>query len=416
MANLGELLKRNSEIKQMIEETAYIENPVNRPVIDGPINPEAFLGNTNSRVVFITQEPYGNNGGFDLSASLNKYESLKEQPKPGYPTFSGEVKITNALTDCNAAPDSKEAYNNYKHKVAHVNVKKEPNTTGSKADDKIVAQHAAKNTELLQKQIDNLGLTKKDNLYVVKSTGVVKDSGNSVECFGYKYNKRCSVTRSYESGGRKYQITKYENGKNPTLYTGYHPQYATRNNIFFNAFNAVKNSSNIFIIIAKYGKIIFSTLLIILLLLFLYVIFKYNKTVDKQIEYQSTNTKIIVPIDSLSEISSKHTILIDKVAIYNFDTDIINTYNEPKLKECIEMCKSDSTLSIVIYGYTCDIGDENYNQKLSERRAASIERIIKNHYPFMDGRTKIIGLGEILPDSIKSTNRSLNRRVDIIIQ
>lgn len=417
MANLGELLKRNSEIKQMIKETACIENPVNQPVTDGPINPEAFFGNKNSRFVFITQEPYGDNGGWDLSESLNEKESLMEQSSEGYPTFCGEVKIVNKLTGCNADPNSKEAYANYKNRTALINVKKEPNTTGSKANEKIVAQHAEKNAELLQRQIDAMGLTKKDSVYVVDSTGVVKYYEDHVECMGYKYDKKCSVTMSYESsGGRKYKITKYENGKNPTFYAGYHPKWAYMSPTFCNTLNAVKNATNMHIIIAKYGKFIIPIIISILLIAFLCGMFRHNKTADVQIEEQPNKVMLVIPVDSLPKTSPKHNILIDKVAIYNFDTDIINTYNESKLKECIEICKSDSTLNLIIYGCTCDIGDENYNQKLSERRAASIERIIKNHYPFMDGRTKIIGLGEMLPDSIKSTERPLNRRVDIVIE
>ena len=65
--------------------------------------------------------------------------------------------------------------------------------------------------------------------------------------------------------------------------------------------------------------------------------------------------------------------------------------------------------NVRVDGYTCQLGSEDYNRKLSIHRAAAVTKILKKH------GVKVItqaGLGECCP--ISETNLSLNRRVIIL--
>jgi outer membrane protein OmpA-like peptidoglycan-associated protein len=71
-------------------------------------------------------------------------------------------------------------------------------------------------------------------------------------------------------------------------------------------------------------------------------------------------------------------------------------------------------LIIVIEGFTDDVGDENYNQQLSEKRAKSVADVLygmgiskrQAHYQGLGG------LDPLVPNDSEE-NRSKNRRVEI---
>ncbi len=72
-------------------------------------------------------------------------------------------------------------------------------------------------------------------------------------------------------------------------------------------------------------------------------------------------------------------------------------------------------LSIKVIGHTDTSGSEQYNQLLSERRAAFIAAFFKNAFP--QKKVTSVGLGESLPiaDNRTLNGRKINRRVEIQI-
>jgi len=71
---------------------------------------------------------------------------------------------------------------------------------------------------------------------------------------------------------------------------------------------------------------------------------------------------------------------------------------------------------IDITGFTCDIGSKAYNKRLSLRRAQSVASYFKSHYPIDSKRFVVQGKAEpLLPDSNEEA-RTLNRRVEVIIE
>ena len=74
-------------------------------------------------------------------------------------------------------------------------------------------------------------------------------------------------------------------------------------------------------------------------------------------------------------------------------------------------------LRLEIHGYTDDTGTADYNQNLSEARAASVKRYLKQSFPSINGANLVtMGHGESAPKFENSTpeGREKNRRVEFI--
>jgi len=96
---------------------------------------------------------------------------------------------------------------------------------------------------------------------------------------------------------------------------------------------------------------------------------------------------------------------------FNFDSYDINKSNEIKLKSLKKEIKVFMPTQIVIIGHTDNIGPKIYNQKLSMKRAETVNK-------FLDfNNSKIKGYGEEKPIVPNDTpkNRALNRRAEIIL-
>jgi len=102
----------------------------------------------------------------------------------------------------------------------------------------------------------------------------------------------------------------------------------------------------------------------------------------------------------------------------NFDfnkADIKKIYY-PEIEKIAKAMKNNPKLKIEIDGYTDNIGDEEYNLKLSLKRAQAVKDILVNKYGINPKRIFVKGFGEkypLLPNTTP-TNRALNRRVEII--
>jgi len=102
----------------------------------------------------------------------------------------------------------------------------------------------------------------------------------------------------------------------------------------------------------------------------------------------------------------------------NFDFDKANVKKIyfKKIKKIALAIKSNPKIKkIEVAGYTDNIGSEEYNKKLSLKRAQSVAKILIKFG--VDPKMIIIkGYGEDYPlvPNITSTNRALNRRVEII--
>ncbi len=90
--------------------------------------------------------------------------------------------------------------------------------------------------------------------------------------------------------------------------------------------------------------------------------------------------------------------------------------SEPALQELFNLLKDNPTIRIRIVGHTDDVGKEEYNQRLSEGRSASVKQEMVSR-GIAQERIETTGHGEtdpIVPND-SDEHRQMNRRVEIVI-
>jgi outer membrane protein OmpA-like peptidoglycan-associated protein len=102
---------------------------------------------------------------------------------------------------------------------------------------------------------------------------------------------------------------------------------------------------------------------------------------------------------------------------FDFNKTTLQDESYPDLERLVEFLNENSDVKIRVEGHTDDVGEESYNQKLSEDRAGTVKNyLIKQG---IDGkRIKAAGFGETKPLILEQTEeaRSQNRRVEFYIE
>ena len=101
---------------------------------------------------------------------------------------------------------------------------------------------------------------------------------------------------------------------------------------------------------------------------------------------------------------------------FDFNKAEVKKIYYPEIKKVAEVLKANPALKIEIDGYTDNIGSEEYNLKLSKKRAEAIKNVLVKVYHINPKRIITKGYGEKYPlvPNTTSTNRALNRRAEII--
>ena len=100
--------------------------------------------------------------------------------------------------------------------------------------------------------------------------------------------------------------------------------------------------------------------------------------------------------------------------LFDFDSAKIKDDMIPVLEQARTILSEDPAATFLVMGHTCSIGSDAYNQKLSERRAASVKNWLVSNGIAAE-RLEEIGYGEAQPkyDNKTEEGRKLNRRVEI---
>ncbi|MGH7410182.1 MAG: OmpA family protein [Candidatus Methylomirabilis sp.] len=112
--------------------------------------------------------------------------------------------------------------------------------------------------------------------------------------------------------------------------------------------------------------------------------------------------------------------VIDRLAIHvNFDFDkaIVRDADISELQKALGFVKKYAGYKISIEGHTDSIGTDQYNQRLSERRAVAVREYLLKHRVANGSRITSAGYGESKPIADNSTDKGRleNRRVEILI-
>ncbi|MFC1896734.1 OmpA family protein, partial [Thermodesulfobacteriota bacterium] len=99
---------------------------------------------------------------------------------------------------------------------------------------------------------------------------------------------------------------------------------------------------------------------------------------------------------------------------FDFDKYDLKTEYFANIDEVITHLENDPSSRLLVEGHTCSLGTEQYNQRLSERRAQAVVDYLVSK-DIAEDRLESKGYGEALPIAPNDTeeNRSNNRRVQL---
>lgn len=109
-------------------------------------------------------------------------------------------------------------------------------------------------------------------------------------------------------------------------------------------------------------------------------------------------------------------ITFDSGILFDFDSAELRTNAKNEIDQLSDILKKYEDTNILVTGYTDSVGSEEYNQKLSERRARSVVDYAEN-LGVNESRFSVVGHGESHPVATNDTEwgRQQNRRVEIAV-
>lgn len=110
--------------------------------------------------------------------------------------------------------------------------------------------------------------------------------------------------------------------------------------------------------------------------------------------------------------------------LFDFDKDTLKPAAQETLQKAATVIREQTRGDVRIDGHTDSKGDDNYNQKLSERRAAAVKNWLAGRGGLAARRMAIQGLGEqkpVAPNTLADggddpDGRQKNRRVEITVR
>jgi len=119
-----------------------------------------------------------------------------------------------------------------------------------------------------------------------------------------------------------------------------------------------------------------------------------------------------VPSAPLPPVETKKIVL--RGVYFDFDKSEIRPDARPVLDEGIRVLKEQGAVKVAAEGHTDSVGTEEYNQKLSLRRAEAVKAYLVAG-GIAPERVQVTGFGEVLPVASNDTEdgRAQNRRVEL---
>jgi OmpA-OmpF porin, OOP family len=112
--------------------------------------------------------------------------------------------------------------------------------------------------------------------------------------------------------------------------------------------------------------------------------------------------------------------VIDKMTLllhFDFDKSVIKNVDKAELNRAISFIKKYPDARVKLEGHTDSKGSEDYNQRLSVRRAKAVEQYIVKEGGTKESKITSAGYGELKPVDTNNTDegRAKNRRVEVLI-
>ena len=110
------------------------------------------------------------------------------------------------------------------------------------------------------------------------------------------------------------------------------------------------------------------------------------------------------------------TLALPEKLLFGFDSTEIQESQKASLNRLSSQLQKYNLDKLKIIGHTDDIGNESYNQTLSEKRAQNVANVfIQAGYKQQNIQTFGRGSSQPLVQNTSNENRAINRRVNVII-
>ncbi|MBW2465733.1 MAG: OmpA family protein [Deltaproteobacteria bacterium] len=140
----------------------------------------------------------------------------------------------------------------------------------------------------------------------------------------------------------------------------------------------------------------------------------YLYIVEKEAMKQEVVANADVMADGIS--STGHVALYG--IYFDFNKSDLKPESEPTLNEIAKLITGNPNLKVFIVGHTDNVGDVDYNMKLSQARADAVAKALTTKYKVSPQNLKAYGVGQLAPVASNKTEegRSKNRRVELVEQ
>ncbi|OYW89479.1 MAG: porin [Pseudomonadales bacterium 32-61-5] len=103
---------------------------------------------------------------------------------------------------------------------------------------------------------------------------------------------------------------------------------------------------------------------------------------------------------------------------FDFDKARVREESYSDIKNLADFMQQYPQTSTTVEGHTDSVGTDQYNQRLSERRASAVREVLVNQYGVESQRVDSVGYGESRPVADNSTEegRQINRRVEAEVE
>ncbi|MBX3740714.1 MAG: OmpA family protein [Akkermansiaceae bacterium] len=111
-----------------------------------------------------------------------------------------------------------------------------------------------------------------------------------------------------------------------------------------------------------------------------------------------------------------------RIALYGIHFDFnkadLKPESEPTIGEIVKLLKDSPSLKLLVVGHTDNVGTFEFNQDLSQRRAATVVKELTSKHGVAAGRLSAHGASFISPVATNKTDegKALNRRVELVEQ
>ena len=144
-------------------------------------------------------------------------------------------------------------------------------------------------------------------------------------------------------------------------------------------------------------------------------VFHYVKLVDLKTDCSGSWPG--ADIDAVAAIGSGKQITLSSAVLFDFNKSAVLSDAKKELDKVVEQINLQKPSKIIIEGHTDNIGDESYNQTLSEKRAAAVKDYLTTKLVPSKIKMRSIGYGSSLPIASNDTKsgQDKNRRVSVIL-